>query len=106
MSAIGNLNDFVKYQMAQGMEKGGTGAAGVGAEIAVGMAVAKDIVNQAGVTAPARTWPEILTPADAAKVLGVSEVDVIASLEAGEMKGKRIGSLWRIMRAQLDQFLQ
>jgi excisionase family DNA binding protein len=106
MSAIGNLNDFVKYQMAQGMEKGGTGAAGVGAEIAVGMTIAKEMVSQAGATTPARTWPEILTPADAAKVLGVSEVDVIASLEAGEMKGKRIGSLWRITRTQLDQFLQ
>ena len=106
MSAIGNLNDFVKYQMAQGFEKGGTGAAGVGAEIAVGMTMAKDLVNSAGGTTPVRTWPEILTPADAAKVLGVSEVDVIASLEAGEMKGKRIGSLWRITRTQLDQFLQ
>jgi excisionase family DNA binding protein len=106
MSAIGNLNDFVKYQMAQGIEKGGTGAVGIGAEIAVGMSMAKDLVNQAGATTPARTWPEILTPADAAKVLGVSEVDVIASLEAGEMKGKRIGSLWRITRTQLDQFLQ
>jgi excisionase family DNA binding protein len=106
ISAIGNLNDFVKYQMAQGFEKGGTGAAGVGAEIAVGMALAKDLVNPPAATTPARTWPEILTPADAAKVLGVSEVDIIASLEAGEMKGKRIGSLWRITRTQLDQFLQ
>jgi excisionase family DNA binding protein len=108
MSAIGNLNDFVKFQMAQGMEKGGTGAAGIGAEIAVGMTIAKELVSQAAGagTTPARTWPEILTPADAAKVLGVSEVDVIASLEAGEMKGKRIGSLWRITRTQLDQFLQ
>ncbi len=26
MAAVGNLNDFVKYQMAQGFEKGGTGA--------------------------------------------------------------------------------
>jgi len=109
MSAIRDLNDFVKFQLAQGLEKGGSGAAGIGAEIAVGMAVAKDIVSQATPTAPAtpaRTWPEILTPADAAKVLGVSEVDVIASLEAGELKGKRIGQLWRIMRAQLEQFLQ
>ena len=106
ISAIGNLNDFVKYQMAQGFEKGGTGAGGVGAEIAVGMTMARDLINQAAATTPTRAWPEILTPADAAKVLAVSEVDVIASLEAGEMKGKRIGSLWRITRTQLDQFLQ
>jgi len=106
MTAIGNLNDYVKFQMAQGMEKGGSGVAGIGAEIAVGMTIAKDLVSPAVTPAPVRTWPEILTPADAAKILAVSEVDVIASLEAGELKGKRIGSLWRITRPQLDEFLQ
>jgi len=106
IAAIGNLNDFVKYQMAQGLEKGGSKAAGIGAEMVIGMTMAKEMVSQAGgITTPA-ALPAILTPADAAKVLGVSEVDVIASLEAGDMKGKRIGSLWRITRAQLDQFLQ
>src|SRR5947207_11196387 len=34
MAAIGNLNDYVKYQMAQGFEKGGPGVGGVGAEMA------------------------------------------------------------------------
>ena len=37
-------------------------------------------------------------PADAAKVLGVSEADVIASLEAGDLKGKQIGTQWRITK--------
>ena len=41
MAAVGNLNDFVKYQMAQGFEKGGPGAAGLGAEMAVGIAMAQ-----------------------------------------------------------------
>ena len=36
MAAVGNLNDYVKFQMAQGMEKGGGGAGGVAAEMAVG----------------------------------------------------------------------
>ena len=27
MAAVGNLNDYVKFQMAQGMEKGGGGPA-------------------------------------------------------------------------------
>jgi len=106
MAAVGNLNDFVKYQMAQGFEKGGSGAGGIGAEMAIGMTMAKEIIQQVGGTTASATLPAVLTPADAAKVLGVSEVDVIASLESGEMKGKRIGSLWRITRAQLDQFLQ
>jgi excisionase family DNA binding protein len=48
----------------------------------------------------------VLAPADAAKLLNVSEADVIASLEAGDLKGKKIGSQWRLTRAQLAQFMQ
>jgi excisionase family DNA binding protein len=116
MTAIGNLNDYVKYQMAQGFEKGGSGAGGVGAEIAVGLAMAGQMLNQpGGITAqttpaagapPAMGLPEMLSPADAAKALGVSESDVMASLEAGDLKGKKIGTQWRITRSQLQQFLQ
>jgi excisionase family DNA binding protein len=48
----------------------------------------------------------MMGPADAAKLLGVSESDIIASLEAGDLKGKKIGTQWRVTRAQLAQFLQ
>jgi excisionase family DNA binding protein len=117
MAAVGNLNDFVKYQMAQGFEKGGPGAGGVGAEMAVGMAMAQQMMNQPGGIAgqstipaaapgPAGAFPETLSPAEAAKLLGVTEADVIASLEAGDIKGKRIGAQWRLTRSQLASFLQ
>jgi len=117
MAAVGNLNDFVKFQMAQGLETGHAGAGGIGAEMAVGMAMANQMLNQqGGITGqatppvagppPQGNLPEILTPADAARALGVSETDVIASLEAGDLKGKKIGSQWRITRAQLTQFMQ
>ena len=36
MAAVGNLNDYVKFQMAQGMEKGGS-AGGMATEMAVGL---------------------------------------------------------------------
>jgi excisionase family DNA binding protein len=100
MAAVANLNDFVKYQMAQGFEKGGNGAAGIGAQMAVGMGVAQQMMN------PAAGMPETLSPAEAAKTLGVTEADVIASLESGDLKGKKIGSQWRVTRAQILQFLQ
>src|SRR6187399_2919502 len=48
MAAVGNLNDYVKYQMGQGMEKGGGGVGGIGAEMAVGMAMAQQMMNQPG----------------------------------------------------------
>jgi len=118
MAAVGNLNDFVKYQMAQGFEQRGPGVGGVGAEMAVGMAMAQQMLNQpggmAGQTTPsaapsaaaAPALPETVSPADAAKLLGVTEADVIASLEAGDLKGRKIGSQWRLTRTQLAQFLQ
>jgi excisionase family DNA binding protein len=114
MAAVGNLNDYVKYQMAQGMEKGGAGVAGVGAEIAVGMSMAQQMLNQPGgvmaqttpAAAAATGIPETVGPVDAAKALGVSEADVIASLEAGDLKGKRIGTQWRITKSALAEFLK
>jgi excisionase family DNA binding protein len=117
MAAVGNLNDYVKYQMAQGFEKGGTGAGGVGAEMAVGLAMAQQMMNQpggiaaqatppAGAAAAPTDIPAMLTPADAARMLGVGEADVIASLEAGDLKGRKIGSQWRMTRAQLAEFLK
>ncbi len=90
------------------------------AEMAVGMAMAQQMMNQSGglmaqstpgvaappPTAPAAAGvPALLSPADAAQLLGVAESDVLASLEAGDLKGKRIGSQWRITRAAIDSFL-
>jgi excisionase family DNA binding protein len=116
MAAVGNLNDFVKYQMAQGLATGGSGVGGIGAEMAVGMSMAQQMMNQpGGITAqatppaggpPAAGIPETLGPADAAKALGVSEADVIASLEKGDLKGKRIGTQWRITKSALADFLK
>ena len=120
MAAVGNLNDYVKFQMAQGLEKGGSGVGGIGAEMAVGMSIAQQMMNQPGgimaqgtpaaaaqAAAPAASGiPETLGPADAAKLLGVSESDVITSLEAGDLKGKRIGTQWRITKAAIADFLK
>jgi excisionase family DNA binding protein len=116
MGAVGNLNDYVKYQMAQGLEKGGAGVGGLGAELAVGASIAQQMLNQPGgimsqatpaAAAPAAGggFPELVGPAEAATVLGVSEADVIASLESGDLKGKKIGTQWRITKAALREFL-
>jgi len=120
MAAVGNLNDYVKFQMGQGMEKGGTGGvAGVGAEMAVGMAMAQQMVNQPGgvmaqtpkgveaARAPANGGGtvELMNPAQVAQMLGVAESDVLASLEAGDLKGKKIGTQWRVPKATVDAFL-
>ncbi len=118
MGAVGNLNDYVKFQMAQGMAQGG-GTGGAATELAVGFAMAQQMMQQqggvlgstpaAGAVPPAAPaapgLPELLTPADAATALGVTEADVIATIESGDLKAKKIGSAYRITRAALDAFL-
>jgi excisionase family DNA binding protein len=120
LSAIGNLNDYVKYQIAQAFHPGGPGAGaagsgGFGAEMAVGMVMAQQVLKEAGAigaqvgsapAAPSAGVPETLSPAEAATALGVSETDVIASLESGTLKGVRIGTKWRITKAAIAQLLQ
>jgi excisionase family DNA binding protein len=122
MTAIGNLNDFVKYQMGKGMEAGGGGgggAAGSAAEMAVGFGIAQQMMQQgfaggqatptvapaAPAAAAAPGLPELLSPAEAAQALGVSEPDVMAVLESGDLKGKKIGASWRISRAALTAYM-
>jgi len=119
MAAVGNLNDYVKFQMAQGMATGQGGAGGTAAELAVGFGMAQQMMQQgmmnpnapsatpvAGGTNPgAKTGVELLGPADVAKVLGVTEADVLAVIESGELKAKKIGSAYRITRAALDAYL-
>jgi excisionase family DNA binding protein len=103
MTAVGDLNDFVKYQMAQGLERGGGGMVGVGAEMAVGMSLAEQWMS-APVT---RSEPlDVLTPEQVATILGVPEADVKASLESGDLKGKKIGSQWRVTRAAVTEFMR
>jgi excisionase family DNA binding protein len=116
MSAVGNLNDYVKFQLAQGMEKGG-GSGGMAAELAVGLSVAQQIMQQQGLTvaagagaggaaAAAAAAPlDLLSPADAAKALGVSEADVMTIIQSGELAAKKIGTTYRIKRTALDEYL-
>jgi excisionase family DNA binding protein len=104
------------------MEKG-AGAGGVATEMAVGLAMAKQMMQQGftdagpavspkpgtaaagggGVSGGA--LPELLSPGDVANALKVSEGDVLAILESGELPGKKIGSTWRIKRSALDEYL-
>lgn len=120
MAAVGNLNDYVKFQMGQGLaQPGGGGIAGAGAELAMGMAMAQQMMNQPGgilgqstpgIQAPPSTTasaaPELMSPAQVAQMLGVAESDVLASLDAGDLKGRRIGTQWRVTRTAVDSFLK
>ena len=142
MGAIGNLNDYVKYQMGAAMANGGEGAAAatMPATMAMGFGMAQEMMKsmqsgaagaaggapvnaaapadpfspaaaQAAQTgavpaAPAAAAMQVFTPAQAAQVLGVAEADVLAEIQAGNLKARQIGSQWRIAQASLDEFLR
>jgi excisionase family DNA binding protein len=125
MAAVGNLNDYVKFQMAESMTKGGGeagGMAGTAAGLGAGLAMGQQMMaamNQPQTTppvAPAGVAPpvisstggtlELLGTTDVARILGVSEADVLSALGKGDLKGKKIGSTWRVTKAALDEFLK
>jgi excisionase family DNA binding protein len=112
MSEIGDLNDYVKFQIAQGMAKGGS-SGGMATELAVGLSVAQQVLGKpagsgsllaSGATGDAGL-PELLSPADAAKALGVPESDVMKVIESGELSSKKIGDSYRITRQALQQYI-
>jgi excisionase family DNA binding protein len=113
MAAVGNLNDYVKFQMAQGMEKG-TSSGGMATELAVGLSIAQQMMQQQGFpnattaaasAGAAAALPELLSPADVAKALGVTEQDVMAIIQSNEITAKKIGAAYRIKRSALDEYL-
>src|SRR3954463_13078450 len=125
MSAIGNLNDYVKFQMAQHIgQPTSSGAGGMASELAIGLALAKKISDQfqhPAPGAPTAATPgnppegaapaggvalDLLSPAQAAQLMGVSETDVMASISSGDLKAKKIGTTFRISRAAVDEFLK
>ena len=136
MGAIGNLNDYVKYQMGQAMANGGEGAAAatIPATMAMGFGMAQEMMKSmqggapagapASGAAPADPFSpaaaqaaqtqaasapaalQVFTPTQAAQVLGVAEADVLAEIQAGNLKARQIGSQWRIAQSALDEFLR
>ena len=126
MSVVGNLNDYVKYQMGAALGQGGEAgaAATLPAQMAMGFGMAQDMMRsmQGGAaSAPAAPAPtpaatpapagtlDVLTPEQAAQLaqlLGVSVEDVMASINAGDLKARKIGSAWRIAKSALEAFLQ
>jgi excisionase family DNA binding protein len=47
-----------------------------------------------------------MTPAEAASALRVSEEDVIAAIDAGDLKARKLGNAYRISKESLEEFLK
>ncbi|MCS6906709.1 MAG: SPFH domain-containing protein [Anaerolineales bacterium] len=95
---------------------GGAGlTAGIGAGLGIGNILSQSLqgMQPGQPTAPTPTPPStpptippVMTPSEAAAFLRVSEEDVIAAINAGELKAKKIGNAYRISKEALEEFLK
>jgi excisionase family DNA binding protein len=55
---------------------------------------------------PSGGTPDVMTPAEAAAILRVSEEDVLAAITAGDLKARKLGTAYRISKEALDSFMK
>lgn len=87
---------------------GGAGlTAGIGAGVGIGNVMSEALKgSQQGGGAAAGAMPDVMTPSEAAQFLKVSEEDVIAAIDAGDLKAKKLGNAFRISKDSLNEFLK
>jgi len=123
MGAIGDMQKYMQFQAARGIRdaaqnpSGGVASAGVGLGAGLGMgqvmagmmsqSMQQPPAQQAAPTAPTGGGPapEVMTPAEAAAYLKVSEADVMSMITGGQVKAKQMGASYRISKKALDDFL-
>jgi excisionase family DNA binding protein len=99
---------------------GGAGlTAGIGAGLGIGNVLSSSLQGMTGAGAagaaaqpspagapPAGGIPSVMTPAEAAQYLRVSEEDVLAAIASGDLKAKKLGAAYRISKEALEAFLK
>ncbi len=98
---------------------GGAGlTAGIGAGVGIGNiftqafsgnqqpAAPAASAETAPVAAAAAVTSDVMTPGEVAQLLKVSEEDVLAAIQAGDLKARKIGSAYRISKDAVDDFLK
>jgi excisionase family DNA binding protein len=115
-----DMATYTQLQAADAMRdaaqnpSGGAGlTAGIGAGMGIGNLMqqatsgAMQQKSQSGGEAKAPGGiPDVMTPAEAAAILRVSEEDVVAAINDGSLKARKLGSAYRISKEALEAFLK
>ena len=117
LRAMGLLDTatYTQLQAADAMRdaaqnpSGGAGlTAGIGAGMGIGNLMNQTLTgqqqSQSG-TGSTPAMPDVMTPSEAAAFLKVSEEDVVAAIEAGDLKARKLGNAFRISKSALEEFL-
>jgi len=100
-------------------QSGGAGlTAGIGAGMGLGSVIGQSLQGMTGQQQPpkqaepaaaapqAGTLPAVMTPAEAATAMRVSEEDVLEEIKAGNLKARKIGNAYRISKEALEAYLK
>lgn len=116
-----DMQTYTQLQAADAMRdaaqnpSGGAGlTAGIGAGMGIGNVLAgslQNMQNQPNQAQPAQAqgaavMPDVMTPAEVANIVKVSEEDIMAAIVAGDLKARKIGSAYRISKDALVDFLK
>jgi len=121
-----DMQTYTQLQAADAMRdaaqnpSGGAGlTAGIGAGMGVGRVLSDSLDGMTGPAAagagasqpagggqPSGGMADVMTPSEAATALRVSEEDVVAAIEAGDLKARKLGNAYRISKDSLEQFLK
>lgn len=114
-----DMQTYTQLQAADAMRDaaqnpaGGAGlTAGIGAGMGIGNVLGQSLQGMSAAGAAAggggasASIPSVMTPSEAATFLRVSEEDVIAAIQSGELKAKKIGNAYRISKEAIEEFLK
>ena len=121
-----DMQTYTQLQAADAMRdaaqnpSGGAGlTAGIGAGMGVGRVLSDSLEGMTGSSAagagagtppgggqPSGGMPDVMTPSEAAAALRVSEEDVMAAIDAGDLRARKLGNAFRISRGALEDFLE
>jgi excisionase family DNA binding protein len=118
LRAMGMLDmaTYTQLQAADAMRDaaknpgGGAGlTAGIGAGMSIGQVMGEALKQGASkadaASSAAASLPDVMTVADVASLLKVSEEDVLALIKGKELKAKKIGKAYRIGKAAFEEYL-
>jgi excisionase family DNA binding protein len=112
-----DMATYTQLQAADAMRdaasnpSGGAGlTAGIGAGMGIGnlmqQATSGAMQQPAAGGAKAAAMPDVMSPAEAAAILKVSEEDVMAAIQDKSLKARKLGNSYRISKEALEDFLK
>jgi excisionase family DNA binding protein len=111
-----DMTTYTQLQAADAMREaaqnpsGGAGlTAGIGAGMGIGNVLTETLkgsMSSQNAEKVVAAMPDVMTPSEVAKILQVSEEDVMAAINDKSLQAKKIGNAFRVSKESLQEFLK